>query len=104
MVLPSHGEPFRDHRRWVDETIAHHAERCEQILACLDERSMNAHEMVACLWTRKLEPIHHHFAVFEVMAHLEYMQRQGRVRSTEESGELQWFAGSYTGNSSTVGI
>ena len=38
-----------------------------------------AHEIVARLWTRPLEPIHHHFAVFEVLAHLEYMQRQGRI-------------------------
>ena len=44
------------------------------------------------MWRKKLSPINHHFAVFEVLAHLEHMQRQGRVRNREENGALAWHA------------
>ena len=79
LVLPSHGEPFPDHRQWIRQTIEHHRERCDQIMAALVERPAAAHDIVSKVWARPLHPIHHHFAVLEIMAHLEYMRRQGRV-------------------------
>ena len=79
-IFPSHGEPFSGHREWIRETAAHHAKRCDEILEAVRGGATTAHEMVGRLWTRRLEPIHHHFAVFEVLAHLEYMQARGRVR------------------------
>lgn len=78
-IYPAHGEPFSGHRQWIRETIAHHARRCDEIIAAVADGANTAHEIVSRLWTRPLEPIHHHFAVFEVLAHLEYMQRQGRI-------------------------
>jgi hypothetical protein len=48
--------------------------------------------MVADLWRRTLSPINHHFAVFEVLAHLEYMRRQGRVEHRQSNGALEWYA------------
>ena len=47
-------------------------------------------EIVGRLWTRRLEPIHHHFAVFEIMAHLEYMRRQGRVEAEQPDAAICW--------------
>jgi glyoxylase-like metal-dependent hydrolase (beta-lactamase superfamily II) len=78
-IYPAHGEPFSGHREWIRATAAHHARRCDEIAAAVADGATTAHEIVGRLWTRPLEPIHHHFAVFEVLAHLEYMQRQGRL-------------------------
>lgn len=89
-IFPAHGEPFTGHRNWIRETTAHHGERCGQIVAAIAAGARTAHEMVARLWTRRLDPIHHHFAVFEVLAHLEYMRRRGRVDATEREGVMEW--------------
>jgi hypothetical protein len=48
--------------------------------------------MVPDLWRRTLSPINHHFAIFEVLAHLEYMRRQGRVKHRQNNGALEWHA------------
>ncbi len=92
LILPSHGEPFSGHRAWIEATTSHHGERCDEILGLVREVPQTAHQMVAQLWRRPLSPINHHFAVFEVMAHLEHMRRQGRVRPSEANGTLEWHA------------
>lgn len=81
LILPSHGEPFSGHRAWIRQTQAHHEERCDSILSLLGEGPRTAHSMVAPLWPRTLSPVHYRFAIFEVMAHLEYLERKGQVRS-----------------------
>jgi glyoxylase-like metal-dependent hydrolase (beta-lactamase superfamily II) len=90
LILPSHGDPFFGHRAWIAETIGHHAERCEQILTLVRRSPLTAHQMVGQMWRRTLLPINHHFAIFEVLAHLEYLSRQGKVRHRSQNGALQW--------------
>jgi glyoxylase-like metal-dependent hydrolase (beta-lactamase superfamily II) len=87
-VLPGHGEPFTGHDLWARQTIAHHEERCQEILTALTIRPRTAHELVSVLWPRQLAPFHYRFAVYEVLAHLEYLRRQSIVleRSTVWSG------------------
>ena len=86
LVLPSHGTPFRGHRERIRATTDHHDQRCGEILAHLAETPLTAHALVAKVWPRTLSPFHHNFAVFEILAHLEYLERRGRVRSLPESG------------------
>ena len=76
-IFPAHGEPFSGHRAWIRDTVAHHARRCDEIDRAIADGATTAHEIVGHLWPRPLEPIHHHFAVFEVLAHLEYMGNLG---------------------------
>ncbi len=90
LILPSHGEPFRGHRRWIEETIQHHRERCDEIYGLIEHSPRTAYSLVGEMWRKKLSPINHHFAIFEVLAHLEHMQRQGRVRNHEQDGALSW--------------
>ena len=55
---------------------------------------MTAHELVLALWRRKLSEFHHNFAVFEILAHLEYMSRRGQVSShSRPDGALAWLPG-----------
>jgi glyoxylase-like metal-dependent hydrolase (beta-lactamase superfamily II) len=86
LVLPSHGGAFRGHRERIRETTLHHDERCGQILGFLGEGPLTAHALVAKVWPRTLSPFHHNFAVYEILAHLDYLERRGRVRAQENSG------------------
>lgn len=90
LILPSHDQPFRGHREWIAQTRQHHHERCDEINGVLAYSPNTAYALVGKLWTRKLSPINHHFAIFEVLAHLEYMQRQGLVRGRRKNGAVVW--------------
>jgi glyoxylase-like metal-dependent hydrolase (beta-lactamase superfamily II) len=90
-LLPGHGAPFRGHREWISETRAHHDDRCAQIRASLATSPRTAHELVGDLWARPLAPFHHRFAVFEVLAHLEYLLRREQIsRHDSLDGPQVW--------------
>ena len=90
LILPSHGDPFSGHRAWITQTIGHHRNRCDEIVNLLAKSPRTAHQMVGDMWRRPLSPINHHFAIFEVLAHLEYLRRQGKVHHRNQNGALEW--------------
>lgn len=90
LILPSHGAPFHGHRDWIPQTLQHHAERCDQIEAALAAEPKTAHELVGDLWNRPLSSFHHRFAVFEVLAHLEYLKQRGRLEAKRDGSALRW--------------
>jgi glyoxylase-like metal-dependent hydrolase (beta-lactamase superfamily II) len=92
IILPSHGVPFTGHGQWIANTIEHHGERCNEMLRLVRNAPRSANTLVTEMWRKELSPINHHFAVFEVLAHLEHMQRQGRVqvRQREADGVQEW--------------
>jgi hypothetical protein len=52
---------------------------------------MTAYGIVQQVWPRGLTPFHQNFAVFEILAHLEFMQRRGRVSAqARNGGALYW--------------
>ena len=78
-VLPSHGKPFVGHARWIRATQDHHEERCGEILKLTRETPQTAHFLVLRMWKKELSPFHYHFAVLEILAHLEHLLRTGRI-------------------------
>jgi glyoxylase-like metal-dependent hydrolase (beta-lactamase superfamily II) len=91
LILPSHGHAFRGHRDRIRETTEHHDERCGQIAGHIAKAPLTAYGLVEQIWPRGLTPFHQHFAVFEILAHLEYMQRRGRVSAADRNGgTLHW--------------
>src|SRR5687767_2677358 len=80
VALPSHGEPFDTPRQRAAATAEHHHERCRRILDALCAGPRTAHEIAVALWGEALSPFQHRFGVYEVMAHLVYLQRRGQVR------------------------
>lgn len=93
-LLPGHGEPFAGHESWIPETRLHHEQRCDQILSGLGRARRTAHELVSAVWAQPLAPFHHRFAVFEVLAHLEYLRRREQVRLHDDGLCWQWSAAS----------
>lgn len=89
-VVPSHGRPFDGHRSWIRQTAEHHRERRDTILRAITDRPASAHDIVGHVWERKLAPFHYQFAVSEVLAHLEYMQRRGEVKLELSANPPAW--------------
>lgn len=88
LVLPSHGEPFQSLSNRCRALSGHHDLRCNNILAALDRGARTAQDLVVALWKNVLSPFQHRFALFEVMAHLVYMENKARVRC-DRSSEVQ---------------
>jgi glyoxylase-like metal-dependent hydrolase (beta-lactamase superfamily II) len=90
LILPAHGAPFSGHREWVLKTQEHHAERCTRIAELLDGGATTAHQIAERLWNRHLSPFHFRFAIFEVLAHLEYLERRGVLRADRSGPVYHW--------------
>jgi glyoxylase-like metal-dependent hydrolase (beta-lactamase superfamily II) len=96
LILPSHGAPFTGHREWVRKTHEHHAERCARIVALVDGGAATAHQIAERLWNRHLSPFHYRFAIFEVLAHLEYLERRAVLRADRSAEVHHWTRSSLT--------
>jgi len=80
LVLPSHGRPFRGINARVDQLEAHHAKRCEVLLAGA-QTPKTACELLPVLFDRDVTDTHQSmFAMSETIAHLNYLEDQGRIK------------------------
>ena len=86
LVLPSHGRPFRGLQARVEQLAAHHAERCDALLAACGE-PLSAWELVPTLFPRELDTHQVMFAMGEAIAHLNHLEHDRRIRRVGE-GEL----------------
>ncbi len=78
LVLPSHGLPFYGLHERVDDLLAHHELRCEQILeAC--HKPQSACELFKVLFKRELDAQQLSFALGESLAHTRYLCRKGAM-------------------------
>jgi glyoxylase-like metal-dependent hydrolase (beta-lactamase superfamily II) len=75
LVLPSHNLPFYGLHARIDELAAHHAMRCEELLAALS-RPQSAVDVLPVLFRRPLDAHQTAFALGEALAHLHYLERQ----------------------------
>lgn len=81
LVLPSHGRPFRGVRARVEQLIAHHRDRCDELVAaCGQPRS--AAELLSTLFPRELDTHQVMFAMGEAIAHLNHLVKQGELCRT----------------------
>lgn len=86
-ILPSHGRAFTGLVAWVEAAKRHHEDRCDGLLHGLAMGAGTARELLPVLWPKPLAAWNLRFALFEVLAHLEYLLRRGIVR--KEEGEIE---------------
>lgn len=81
-MLPGHGEPFTDLAGRVGEIIVHHGERLQEILDLLSLESQHANQLTDQLFQQRTlqNDEARRMAVAEVVAHLEYLRFQGKVK------------------------
>jgi glyoxylase-like metal-dependent hydrolase (beta-lactamase superfamily II) len=86
LVLPSHGLPFRGLHARLDQLREHHAARLAEAMDALVE-PRSAAELVPILFRRELDPHQLGFALGEALAHLSFLEADGRVvRQVGEDG------------------
>lgn len=91
LVLPSHGYPFRGLRARVAELHAHHAARCDDLLAACANNPRSAGELLTVLFGRPIDDPHQTlFAMGEAIAHLNYLEYQSRLERSIENGIIRY--------------
>ncbi|MFK7995321.1 MAG: MBL fold metallo-hydrolase [Granulosicoccus sp.] len=89
LVLPSHGLPFRGLHERLEVLRVHHDQRLEQVFhACSEPRT--AHDLFPVLFRRRLDAQQTSFALGESLAHLHWLEHQGRVTRLKEKGETRF--------------
>ncbi len=84
-VLPGHGDSIEDHRAWIASAIAHHQSRLAKIQEITRYRPLTAHEIALELWPRILSPVDYRFAIFELLAHLVHLEREGKISHASQT-------------------
>ncbi|HVZ10111.1 MBL fold metallo-hydrolase [Rhodopila sp.] len=80
LVLPGHGLPFYGLHRRIDALIEHHGLRCGEIEAACRTAPLSVAEILPFVFTRELDAHQTGFAFGEVLAHVNHMLAEGRLR------------------------
>jgi glyoxylase-like metal-dependent hydrolase (beta-lactamase superfamily II) len=81
LVLPGHGVPFHGVKIRIKQLADHHEERCGMIANACRERPMTSAELVPVVFHKHVLDAHQTgFAVGELIAHVNYMLAQRRLR------------------------
>jgi glyoxylase-like metal-dependent hydrolase (beta-lactamase superfamily II) len=76
IVIPSHGLPFEDANKRIEQIISHHHERLATIIDFL-KVPRNAFEVCLLLFGQNLNVHDMRFAIGEAISHLEYLHQKG---------------------------
>jgi len=98
LVLPGHRLPFRDFRGRIRELERHHRARTREALRILsDGKPRHAYEIASKMtWDLTFRSwdefpvVQKWFATGEAMAHLRFLEREGRVR--RKSDDRDWYS------------
>lgn len=82
-VLPGHDLPFTGLHSRLDAMARHHEDRCAEIVAACREAPRSGAELVPVIFHRALDAHQTGFAFSEVLAHVNYLIRRGRLTSNE---------------------
>ncbi len=107
LVLPAHGEPFRNVKGRIDYLFAHHRKRLAEAMAGAGKGNELIGVARNISWSRghfdTLGPIDRWLAVLETLAHLQFLINEGFVEARRE-GEKVTFAGTGRDESELDGV
>ena len=87
LILPGHGLPFFGLHQRIDELIAHHEARCQALLHACRDGARSPAELLGVIFSRALDPHQMGFAFNELLAHINFMLREGTLRRASKRGE-----------------
>ncbi|MDI6029193.1 MBL fold metallo-hydrolase [Corticibacterium sp. UT-5YL-CI-8] len=87
LVLPSHGMPFYGLQARIDQISDHHDQRLDKILGFV-EGDPTSYEIALKTFERAMATTAARQALAETLAHLHYLQKQGRVTSYEDASGI----------------
>jgi glyoxylase-like metal-dependent hydrolase (beta-lactamase superfamily II) len=95
IVLPGHRKAGHSLRKRIIELQAHHQARLKEVLAALEKERKTAFQIAPfitwnlnCRSWADFPPAQKWFAVGETIAHLEYLENKGAVKSTRENNRI----------------
>jgi len=99
LVLPGHRSIFRNHKERIRELKQHHQARLNEIISILGKGRQNVFQIASQMtWDIDYKswdlfpPAQKWFAFGEAMAHLKYLEEEGKVERQIEGQELVFFA------------
>ncbi|HLF30854.1 MAG TPA: MBL fold metallo-hydrolase [Xanthomonadales bacterium] len=90
LVLPAHGRPFRGAQLRLDQIIAEHQDGLDKLqVACC--RPLRAIDAFPFLFKSEINHNNLIMAAGEAIAHLNYLQNLGTVRSWLDAHKVRWY-------------
>lgn len=77
MAFPGHEEPFTSIRERIKETIKHHENRLENIRLNCNGKTL--YQTAKSVFKNKMKGYHNFLGLMEAAAHLEYLEKKGKV-------------------------
>ncbi len=97
MVLPGHRRLWNDHRKRIRELQEHHRNRLAEAMAALESGPKTAWEVAPYItWDIEADSwedfptVQKFFAVGETLAHLEYLEAEGRITKHSRNGKIYY--------------
>lgn len=89
-VIPSHGAPFYDANKRIEEIWAHHLERFDWTLSAI-RHGATIFDVCEALFPFELNIHDYQFAIGEAVAHLEYLRAKGECKREMQAGKWIYF-------------
>ena len=100
LVLPGHRRIFRNHKERIRELKQHHQTRLDEVISILGKGRQNVFQIASQMtWDISYKswdlfpPAQKWFAFGEAMAHLKYLEEEGKVEREIEGEGLVFFTG-----------
>jgi len=97
LLLPGHRRLLNNHRRRIEELKAHHSERLNEIMTQLEEGEKSVYEITPFItWDIKcdsfddLPPQQKWFAFGETLAHVLYLEAEGKIKGHAHNGKIKF--------------
>lgn len=98
LVLPGHGEVFRNFPERIEELEGHHRRRALEILDAVSDGERNPYEVasritwsvVDCEGWEGLPLVQQFFATGEAFSHLKFLEERGEVRKSRDGDVLRY--------------
>jgi glyoxylase-like metal-dependent hydrolase (beta-lactamase superfamily II) len=98
LVLPGHRSIFSDHKQRIRELKRHHQTRLEEVISILGKGKQDAFQVASQMtwdigyksWD-SFPPAQKLFAFGEALAHLKYLEEEGKTGWGEEKGGIVFF-------------
>jgi len=90
LVLPAHGRPFVDVKARVEQLVAHHERRLEQIVEIVGRDEKTAWQVALELWGPRAQLYEKRLALQEGLAHLQALAVEARVVKLVTPSSVRW--------------
>ena len=92
LVLPGHGQPFRDCARRIEVIVRNKMRRLDTVRALIEQRPRTVVDIAEQVFTSALLSYQRSFALSETLAHIAYLRWSGHIdRRTRPDGVYEWF-------------